>query len=253
MKQPLFCIALLLISSPLFAQTEHGAVVKVETRTLTSAEVKALYSTKITDPKFYDLKGNVIDSAEAVAKLRTLDYQQGWTTIAGDRKKLITKVDSASQMQLYASLKASFAPKSDKLKDGTILDLKPFGKRIDRDKLENKAVLLIFWCDGCYNGKLNDDYAAVNSVLSNYVNPEKLAVITITHHGLEQAAKALARNPIINTQHIIDAGELTDAYETGNRPVLVLADKNHKILYSVANAPVMTPWMLNKRLKEIMK
>jgi hypothetical protein len=49
MKQPLFCISLLLISSPLFAQTEQGAVVKVETRTLTSAEVKALYSTKIAN------------------------------------------------------------------------------------------------------------------------------------------------------------------------------------------------------------
>lgn len=251
MKLTLLLIFALLNSSVLIAQSEHGQVVQRSTRKLTADEVKNLYSTNITDPNFYDLKGNLVDSADAKAKLESLDYQQGWMTLRGERRKIISKIDSASQMRMYSEFGASFTPKSDKLKNGNILDLKPFGKRIDRDRFRGKAVLLIFWCDGCYNGKTTNDYAAVNAALSKYINPEKLQVLTITHHTVEHAMKALARNPIVNTQHIVEAGDIARAYETDGRPVLVLTDKDHKIIYSVTGAPVMTPWMLKTRLKEL--
>lgn len=254
MKHLLLIACFSLTCSSLFAQSEHRTIVKTEAKVVNGADMQKMFgNVVITDPKIYDQEGNVVDSAEAVRLLKTYDYQLGWRKNKdGEFKKLLTKIDPERQAMTDASTKISLRPASLKLQEGVVLDLKPLGKDIDRKTTEGKAVMLIFWCDGCFSGSTPDAYAAINDVLSTYFNPDKLEILTITHHPIEVASAALKKNPIVNTQHIVDAGKITAAYETGNRPVIVLTDKDHKIVYSITNNAMMTPRILNKIFKELL-
>lgn len=221
---------------------------------MTGAELQKVFgNVKITDPKFYDGTGKIIDSAEAKRLLRTYDYVLGWKrNDQGEYKKLLTKINPEHQAVSDSATKSALRPKNPKLQEGATLDLRPLNKDIDSKSFDGKAVMLIFWCNGCFAGSTPDAYAAVNEVLSMYFNPDKLEILTITHHPMDIAKEALMKNPIVNTQHIVDAGAVTSAYETENRPVIVLTDKNHKIVYSITNNAMMTPRILYKTLKKIL-
>ncbi|MEJ7557192.1 MAG: hypothetical protein WKF66_02720 [Pedobacter sp.] len=249
-------IALLLISTQLLAQEEERRkVVSVRSTAIKNGSElqKMLGGVKITDPKIYDRAGNVVDSLEAIAKVKSFLYTLGWAqNKAREYKRTIFKIDPEAQVLMDANTKQLRLPKSLKLREGVRLELKPLAKKLDLKTLEGKAVLLIFWCDGCYSGSQADAYAEVNEVLSKYNNPDKLAIIAITHHTPEHAAKALIRNPIVNTRHIVDAEVINQAYESGNQPLMVLADKSHKIIYAISGNVTITPRILNNTLKEIL-
>lgn len=205
------------------------------------------------DPKVLDVAGNVIDPAEVSKMLKSFEYQIVWRKkLGGDFQKTMIKIDPIGIAKRDSAAKVLFRPKSVKLHEGLILDLKPLKKYIDRIKMQEKAILLIFWCDGCYGGKNPNAYAAVNEVLFKYKDPNKLEILTITPHQIEAASKALAKNPIVNTQHIVDARAVTADYGTENKPIIVLTDKSHKIIYSVMGNASMTPRLLDKFLREIL-
>jgi hypothetical protein len=254
MKRLILSALLSAVFSPLFAQSQNGTVVKTTRVTMKGSDLQKMFgNVKITDPKFYDGTGNVVDSAEAVRLLRTYDYVLGWKrNDQGEYKKLLSKISPARWAAMDSTARSTNRPKSPKLQQGVTLDLKPLNKSIDRKSFEGKAVMLIFWCDGCFAGSTPDAYAAVNEVLSMYFNPDKLEILTITQHPMDVAKEALRKNPIVNTQHIVDAGDIINEYETGNRPIIVLTDKNHKILYSVTNNAMVTPRILYKTFKEIL-
>lgn len=255
MKRFILSAFLTALCLSLSAQPGQGTVVKTTRVTMTGAELQKTFGNiKITDPKFYDVTGNVIDSAEAKRLLRTYDYVLGWKrNDQGEYKKLVSKISPAHWAMLDSSARSNNRPKSSKLQEGTTLDLRPLNKSIDRKTFDGKAVILIFWCNGCFAGSTPDAYAAINEVLSLYFNPDKLEILTITNHPMDLAKDVLSKNPIVNTQHIVDAGEIINAYETDNRPVIVLTDKNHKILYSVINNAMVTPHVLYKTLKKILQ
>ncbi len=77
-----------------------------------------------------------------------------------------------------------------------------------------------------------------------------MQVIAITNSPFDVAAESLKKSPILNARHVFEGSDITDAYQTDNRPVIVMTDKAHKILFSVNNNAAVTPWMLNKLLKE---
>ncbi|HEX8608442.1 MAG TPA: hypothetical protein VF679_07380 [Pedobacter sp.] len=250
-------IALLIVSSTQsFAQEQDKRkVVSVTSTAIKSGSElqKMLSGVKITDPKIYDRAGNVVDSLEAIAKVKSFLYTLGWAQNKdGEYKRTIFKIDPEVQVLMDANMKKRLLPKSLKLREGVILDLKPMAKKLDLKELEGKSVLLIFWCDGCYSGSKADAYAEVNEVLTKYKDPEKFEILAVTHHSIDEATRALSKSPIVNTRHILAAGDVNQAYETGNRPVLVLTDKSHKILYSITGSATMTPRILNNTLKEIL-
>ena len=214
---------------------------------------KMLTGVKITDPKIYDKAGNVVDSLDAIAKVKSFQYTLGWARNKdGEYKRTIFKIDPELQVMMDANSKKMRLPKSTKLREGLELDLRPLSKRVALKGLEGKAVLLIFWCDGCYLGSTADAYAEVNEVLNKFKNPEKLEILAITHHLPEHAATALNRNPIVNTRHLLDAGDINKGYETDNQPLIILTDQNHKILYAATGNATITPRILNNTLKEIL-
>jgi hypothetical protein len=256
MKRLILIIYLLSSSISIFAQeVEKRKIVAVSTTVIKSGSElqKMLGGVKITDPKIYDKTGNVVDSIDAVAKVKSFQYTLGWAqNKEGEYKRTLFKIDPELQVIFDANTKKLRLPKNQKLREGLILDLKPLGKRLSLKELQGKAVLLIFWCDGCYSGSTPDAYAEVNEVLNKYKDPSKLEIVAITHHQSEHASRALSKSPIVNTIHILDAEEINKSYETENQPLIILADKNHKILYAMSgNAPI-TPRILNNTLKEIL-
>jgi hypothetical protein len=214
---------------------------------------KMLSGIKITDPKIYDKEGNIVDSLTAIGKVKSFEYTLGWSrNKEGELKRTLFKINPEAQILMDANARKMFSPKSEKLQEGILLDLKPLSKRIDLQELKGKAVLLIFWGNGLYAGSKADAYEEVNEVLEKFKNPEKLQIIAITHHSVDDATRALAKSPIVNTRHILNAEDVNQAYETENRPVIVLTDKMHKIVYSIKNNATMTPRILNNTLKEIL-
>jgi len=222
---------------------------------MSGAEANKLFGPEaIKDRNFYDEQGNVLDSAMAIKMLKSFDYQMSFSRKSGqeDFKRVIRKIDTAAQAIQDASVKERLRPVSWKLQEGVELDLRPLKKHITSGQLDGKAILLIFWCDGCFGGSAKDAYSNVNEVLSTYMNPDKLEILAITHHTAEQATAALKKNPIVNTRHIVDASNVTSAYGSNNRPIIVLTDKSHKIIYSITDNAMMTPRILDRTLKKML-
>jgi hypothetical protein len=253
MKYILFVIAILCSTVAIAQDTKETITVVRKTITMTGAEVKRMFG-NVTDKKIYQRDGTIVDSVKAAAMVKSFEYGLGYGTPAGqtEMKHLITKIDPAQKMDLYQRIKSmpAFMLKSPKLQDGLILDLKPIAKSVDTTKLVGKAIIMIFWCPGCYNGTRHDEYREVNDVISTYYNPDKLQVIAVTNAPFDLAADELKKNPILNARHVFEGSYVTDEYQTDNRPVIIMTDKAHKILFSVKNNTAVTNWMLNKLLKE---
>ncbi|MES2456067.1 MAG: hypothetical protein V4594_11015 [Bacteroidota bacterium] len=222
-----------------------------KTMTMKGSELQKMIG-NVTDKNIYDEDWNIVDSATAVKMLYTFEYQQGLSKKKGepDFKRTIRKIDPVRQAIIDSATKAMKGPASPALQEGSELNLKPLSKKIKLDELKGKALVLIFWCN-CYGGSAVDANEKVNYVLSTYKDPSKLEIIAITHHSFDEAAEALKKNPIVNTRHIYDVPDITAAYRTGNRPVIVVTDKSHKITYSMSDQAEMTPRTLYKLLKEL--
>ncbi len=252
MKRALLISFLFFISPVLYAQNAGQQVTKSEISTISGDKLKEMMTKmRPTDPTFYDMEENKIDSVEAIKKLKSYEYKLGSKHFRGEYRKILVKVNPTIQANLDSITKEMLKPKSAKLQIGFTLNTRPMADYIDLDPLKDKAVLLIFWCRGCYGSGLINGYSTVNEVTEKYLNPEKLQIITITNHNINDAREALDKSPIINNRHILNAGSLTAAYKTDNRPLIVLTDRNHKILYAIRETAEITPRTLNRLLKEI--
>ena len=231
-------------------QTTQGKTTVVRYETLTGPEaIRKMEASKPKDPRIYDVNGKVIDSAEVQRLLATYEYWLGRHRINNEYKHVLSKINFEQQAEIDRETKLKLKPYSPKLQEGTTLDLKPFKKYTDIKALDDKAIVLIIWCDGCYGGNI-DAYKPVNDVLRRFINQEKLAIMTVTSHSVEQANVALKKSPIINTQHIIAATDIIKEFEI-KRPVILITDTDHKILYSVTNNAEMTARTLFFTLREI--
>jgi len=247
MKRILLIATLSLCYSFTMAQSTDTKTTVVRRETMTGAEVnRMMEASKPKDPKVYDIHGKVIDSAEVQRLLATYEYRLGRHSVNNEYKHVLSKINFEKQAEIDRETKLMSKPASPKLQEGVILDLKSFKKYTDIKALTGKPIVLIIWCDGCFGG--SDAYNPVNEVLRRFMNPDKLAIITVTNHDVERANEALKKNPIVNTQHIIAASDIIKEFAI-NRPVILLTDINHKILYSVTNNAEMTPRTLFFMLK----
>jgi hypothetical protein len=251
MKHFLFAIAIFFTAGAMAQDTRETTT--VVRKTMTGAEANRMFGS-VTDKKLYQRDGTVVDSVAAEAMLKSRDYETGFGTPQGqtEMKRIITKVNPKIKLDMYQRIKTDprMQLKSPKLQDGITLDLTPMAKSVDTNKLVGKAIVMIFWCPGCYSGAPRNQYQDINDIISTYYNPDKLQVIAITNAPFDVAADALKKSPILNARNVFEAGYLTQDYQTENRPIIVVPDKAHKILFGVKNYTGVTNWMLNKLLKE---
>jgi hypothetical protein len=132
-----------------------------------------------------------------------------------------------------------------------VLDLSPFGKRVDPVTLKGKALVLIFWCDGCYPNPRKTGYDDINYITGKFANPEKFEVFSITHLPAENAVSALKKFPILNARPFFNAQGLTVGYETDNKSLIVITDKDHKITYAKGGWAATTDRFLYKSLEAL--
>jgi len=233
-------VALLLSGSVTLAQTG-------KLRTMTGAEATKMLP-KITDSKYYDREGHVIDSAKARQMIKSFDYETWGAIPAGqtEYKNVLVKVNHAQQDKKDAGFRLFSRPKNPKLWDGATLDLTPIAKHTDVSKLDGKAIVLLFW-NGAPGYKYM--YDNINEIVSNYIAGNKFEVFAITHLDYESAKNNQKNNPIMNAYHIVDAGDITDFYDTEHKALIVVTNAQHQITYAAQNAPEMLPRTLNKLLK----
>lgn len=239
--------ALMLSCLAVFAQ--NTTTTKVVMKQMTGAEAMRMLP-KVTDPKIYDREGNVIDSAEARAKVKSFDYKMGMSIPAGqtEYKHVLSKVDHVQQDQMDASVRMMFRPANPKLWDGVTLDLSPLAKHMDVSKLDGKAIVLLFYMGA--NG-YKDMYDGINDAVANSIDSHKFEVIAITHLDYIAAKNTLKSVPILNAHHIVDAADVTDFYETGHHAMIVVTNAQHQITYAAKDGPAMAPRTLNKLLKAL--
>ncbi|WP_256004035.1 TlpA family protein disulfide reductase [Pedobacter deserti] len=250
MNRIIFTLILSFTASFTIAQSGVQNGIKVERRTMTGAEYNRLPKQALpTDSRVYDLVGNVLDSTEVQRRLATYEYEVRTYEVGGSLRYVLTKFNERD-IERERELEEYLKPGSPLLQKGMTLDLKPFESRTDIEALNGKAVVLIFWCEDCYQ-RIPDAYKQVNDVLSRFHGSEKLAIITVTHHSVDQSIAALKKSPIVNTQHIVAAADLTSKFETGNKPVIVVTDQNHKIVYATRNWAGMTPRKIFLSIKDL--
>lgn len=236
-------LALLLVGSATFAQQ----TVRVVTKQMTGAEAMKIIP-KVTDPKIYDRAGNIIDSAEARAKVKSFDYEMGMAIPAGQKeyKNVLFKVDHAQQDEMDARFKMMMRPANPKVWEGVTLDLTPLAKHTDTTKLVGKAVVLLF-----RNQNYGFMYKSINDAIENSIDKNKFEVFVITKLDYASAKTAQKNAPILNAHHIVDAQDLTDAYETKGDALIIVTNAQHQITYSAKSGPAMAGRTLNKLLKAL--
>ncbi|MES2828759.1 MAG: hypothetical protein V4687_11400 [Bacteroidota bacterium] len=252
--KPVICIIILFFSSSIYGQTEERKIVKTESKSviMKGSDVQKMLGS-VTDKLIYDEHGKIIDSLEADKMVKTFKYTLGFGLVKGleGMRRKLSRFSDARWEQMDSISRKSRKPQNIKIQEGMTLDLKPLSKRVELDELKSKTVILIFWCRGCYVGSGRDAYASLNDVLLKYKNPEKFRILVVTHHSYDEAAEALKVSPIVNDQHIYNASQITEAYETRNRPHIIMTDQNHKIIYSVTDNAMSTPRTVDKFLKAL--
>lgn len=236
---------MLLTCSATFAQRTT-----VSTRsTMTAAEFKRRFPA-ITDRTNYDMDGNVIDSVKAKEMIKSFDYERGRAIPKGqaEEKRVLIKVNHVAEDKRDAGDLKFFWPNSSKLVKGATLDLSPLAKHTDVGKLDGKALVLLFYIGA--NG-YKEMYDGINDAVDNSVDKHTFEVLAITHLDYASAKTALKNVPILNAHQIVDAGDVTDFYETDRHAVIVVTNMQHQIIYAAKEGPVMAPRTLNKLLKEL--
>lgn len=223
--------------------------VKVESHVVkgNSAEMKKLMlsMSNITDKNYFDQQGNIVDSVTVASKLKTYDYTSGFGTPPGqtETKHMIFKIDPLRQKETDDRIKVIVRPPNPKLWEGETLDLKPFASHTDVSKLNGKTLVVIFWLNiPAYK------YGEINDIIAKFKNNNKFEVLAVTRLNYTDANNHLKTNPILNAHFIVDAGDILDHYDLGNRAAIVLTDANHKITYSAIDFAAMTPRILYKQL-----
>lgn len=95
MKRSILFTILLLSAYSIYAQDTTRKAVSVTTTVIKKGSElqKMLMSVKITDHKIYDKAGNVVDSLEAIAKVKSFLYTLGWAANKdGEYKKTFPKL-----------------------------------------------------------------------------------------------------------------------------------------------------------------
>ena len=83
-----------------FGQTPEIKTTKTTTVTMSAAEFnKMMADVKVTDKNYYDFNGNVMDAADAKAKLRSFDYRLSVRKLSesSDFKNVLIKVNRKLQ------------------------------------------------------------------------------------------------------------------------------------------------------------
>jgi hypothetical protein len=238
-------VAMLLLNCTVgFAQTQTT----VTRKTMTGAEFAKMFP-KVTDPRVYDRSGKVVDSAEARKLVKTFEWGISQAIPEGqtEYKHVLTKVNLKRQEESDRATRLQFRPASPKLWEGVTLDLSPLAKRTDLDKLEGKAVVLIFWLSQSGSNM----YSQVNDVIADYIGTNKFEVFAITHHPYDVAIPAFKRNPILNAHNVFDAQSIVDFYGTEEKATIVVTNSQHQITYAITGHAGMTPRMLYKLFKTL--
>lgn len=205
-----------------------------------------------TNMVVYDEAGNalryyqysrLIDGGDYTISIRT-------TAAGSDGKPTLKKIDPKMRMMMYQMLKKQMAIKNSSLQPDKELDVTPLLEVINKDELDKKAIVLIFWNPDC--PPCTESFATINAYFKQIHNPDNVVILAITAGDELRAAARLKQKPLLYARLIGGAGSIFNAYNVSTFPSYVVADKDHIIRFAVSGTGPVTMSAFKDTISEIL-
>ncbi|MDB5004958.1 MAG: hypothetical protein JWQ34_3183 [Mucilaginibacter sp.] len=194
-----------------------------------------------TNRVVYDEQGNALHYYQYSKLLNSGDYTMrstGGLSDATGSKIVLMKISLEQKMAMYQRLKTQMAIKNSPLRDGAQFDITPLLDIVNRDDLERKVIVLIFWDPDC--PPCTEAFQSLNDFLKQIHNPEDLIVLAITNSNELVAATKLKQKPLLYAHLIGGAGSVSNAYHVYSLPSYVVVDKSRVVRFAVSGQSPIT-------------
>jgi len=212
---------------------------------LFSAQLKAQFTmaykkvARDTSIIVYDDQGNALRYYQYSKLINSGDYTIRYNGRPGDPgvQAHLKKLDDADRARILSIVKERMSIKSDKVKEGNALDMKPLQDALDGVDFTKKVVVLIFWNSGCPPS--TENFAGINDLFAQIPNSQDVILVALTTDDKKTAMATLKETPLLNAQQITNSSNINTAYDVSTVPSYVVADKGHIIRLALAvSSPV---------------
>lgn len=231
-----FCLLFKLAS----AQTDTIIATGKKTMTRTYTRTITRRIPLDTNEVIYDEKGNALRYYQSQKLLNTGEYTITMDMVNGvpGTTKRLKKLTVTEQNAAYEHLKAMMAIPGQYLKEGQLLDVAPLLTILNKQEVDQKAIVMIFWSPEC--PPCTESFSALNDFFTQIYNPERIAILAITTDDKSVAAAKLKQKPLVNAQLLSNARDITSAYDLNSYPAFVVTDKEHIIRLAIRGTGSIT-------------
>lgn len=168
-----------------------------------------------------------------------------------DTKAFLKKISQEEQFKRFDMIKEHLKIKNDYVAENKTLDIAPLSAFYEKEKLENKVIVLIFWYANC--PPCTEDFADISEFIKQMDNPKDLLVLAITTDDQKTAKRKLEEKPLLYTELISSGRAIADAYQIKSYPSYIVTDKNHVIRYAMAGSSQITIPGLKNTIKAVLQ
>jgi thiol-disulfide isomerase/thioredoxin len=185
-----------------------------------------------TNRVVYDESGKALRYYQYVKLLNSGEYTVSIKGAAGDpqAKHYLVKMTPQEQLERAERVRTSMTAKSPLLKAGMKLNLLPFFEVFQKEELDRKVKVLVFWRPDC--PPCTDSFESLNEIFKQVYNPDEVIVLAVTPSSFNEASQKLKEKPLLYAKLISSASSVLAAYQLTSYPTLVIADKNDVIQFS---------------------
>lgn len=206
------------------------------------AQVTMAYKKVATDTNLivYDEQGHGLRYYQYTKLVNSGDYGIRYNGRPGDPgvQGHLKKLTDADKAQFLAIMKERMSIRTDKLKDGSILDITPLQDALHGVDFRDKVIVLVFWNSGC--PPCTENFASINNIFSQLPNQQDVVLVALTTENKEAAAAKLGAKPLLNALEITNSSGINTTYGISKLPSYVVTDKDHIIRLALAGASPMT-------------
>ena len=188
----------------------------------------------------YDEQGNALRYYQYSKLVNSGDYTIRYNGRPGDPgvRAHLLKLDDTDRARILFIVKERMSIKSDKVKEGNALDLKPLQDALDGVDFTKKVLVLVFWDSGC--PLCTESFAGINDFFMQVPNAQDVILIALSSDDKETAMATLKQTPLLNAQQITNSSNINKDYDIITVPAYIVADKDHIIRLALTGQSPVT-------------
>ncbi|ARS39021.1 hypothetical protein CA265_04750 [Sphingobacteriaceae bacterium GW460-11-11-14-LB5] len=246
----LFTLLLSICSCALiFAQDTSKSVQKKVIKVSTSIAHSKLDTNRVV----YDETGKALRYYQYSKVMNTGEYSINYdgNPSLPTTKAFLKKISQEEQFKRYEMIKEFMKINNSAIAEGKTLDVSPLTAFYEKERLENKAIVLVFWYANC--PPCTEDFADIGTFMKQVDNTKDLLVLAITTDEQKIAAAKLKEKPLLYAELISSGRAIADAYQIKSYPSYIVTDKNHVIRYAIAGSSQITIPGLKNAIKAVLQ